>query len=67
LGVQVLILSLVFFLIGAEAAAPGVSRSVVVAAAETTVAVRDHTYGHLCARLSAHGRPCPASAAESKV
>jgi len=57
LGLQVLLLSIFFFVVGAETAAPGVAKSVITAAAEVSVATRDHTYTRLCARVRLHGRP----------
>lgn len=56
LGLQVLLLSIFFFLIGAETAAPGVATSVITAAAEVSVATHDQTYKRLCTRLRLHGR-----------
>lgn len=58
LGVQVLFLCLVSFIVGAEAASPGVLKSTIVAAAEVRKATLDHTAPRLCAKIQAHGGVC---------
>lgn len=58
LGVQILILSLFMFLIGAEFAAPGVTRSAAIAAASVTISAQEHTYQRLCERVRLEGGVC---------
>ncbi|ALL13083.1 hypothetical protein AQ619_06810 [Caulobacter henricii] len=61
LGVQVLLICLGMFLVGAEAAAPGFVKSQIVAAAEVTRALNEDTQAKLCARVQAHGGTCGAT------
>jgi len=63
LGVQVLLLCLVTFIVGAEQAAPGVLKSTITAVAEVYQSTHEHTLTRLCARIEAHGGTCPGHAA----
>jgi hypothetical protein len=65
LGVQVLLLCLVSFIVGAEASSPGVLKSTIVAAAEVRKATIDHTAPRLCAKIQAHGGVCATPASTS--
>lgn len=47
LGVQILLISAMGFLVGLEAASPSCVRSVLVATAQVTVAIKDGTYQKL--------------------
>lgn len=65
LGFQSVLFFLLFFIVGCESAAPGVSMSTIRASVQLTLSVQERSYDTLCQRVELRGVTCPVSTSPS--